>query len=140
MQGARQRELGGRILRKVSGGRRWTRARIVQQAEVDVQVRVVAPRAGDRAQRAALATELTEGRTAVGAETLGEVAAWFDRVQSIQRAVEVGSVDAVISASELRPGRSRRSSVASRRSAERAARAALANRLTVAVNGHRGLR
>jgi hypothetical protein len=31
------------------------------------------------------------------------VAAEFDRVHSIQRAVEVGSVDAVIRAAELRP-------------------------------------
>jgi len=55
------------------------------------------------AERAALATELAEVRTAVRAEKLGEVAAGFDRVHSIQRAVEVGSVDAVISANELRP-------------------------------------
>ncbi|MDX6231604.1 MAG: hypothetical protein QOH68_555, partial [Nocardioidaceae bacterium] len=32
-----------------------------------------------------------------------EVAAEFDRVHSIARAVEVGSVDAVIGAHELRP-------------------------------------
>ncbi len=31
------------------------------------------------------------------------MAAEFDRVHSIQRAVEVGSVDAVIRAAELRP-------------------------------------
>nr|WP_272955951.1 carboxyl transferase domain-containing protein [Actinopolymorpha rutila] len=55
------------------------------------------------AERAALATELAEVRTAVRAEKLGEVAAGFDRVHSIQRAVEVGSVDAVIGATELRP-------------------------------------
>ncbi len=55
------------------------------------------------AERAAMATELAEVRTAVRAEKLGEVAAGFDRVHSIQRAVEVGSVDAVISANELRP-------------------------------------
>jgi acetyl-CoA carboxylase carboxyltransferase component len=55
------------------------------------------------AERAALATELAEVRTAVRAEKLGEVATGFDRVHSIQRAVEVGSVDAVISAAELRP-------------------------------------
>ncbi|MFG1817559.1 carboxyl transferase domain-containing protein [Kribbella sp. NPDC049174] len=55
------------------------------------------------AERAALATELAEVRTAVRAEKLGEVATGFDRVHSIQRAVEVGSVDAVISANELRP-------------------------------------
>ena len=55
------------------------------------------------ADRAALATELTEVRAAVRAEKLGEVAAEFDRVHSIRRAVEVGSVDAVIQPEELRP-------------------------------------
>ncbi|HET6986523.1 MAG TPA: carboxyl transferase domain-containing protein, partial [Kribbella sp.] len=55
------------------------------------------------AERAALATELAEVRTAVRAEKLGEVAAGFDRVHDIRRAVEVGSVDAVITARELRP-------------------------------------
>jgi len=55
------------------------------------------------ANRAALATELTEVRAAVRAEKLGEVAAEFDRVHSIRRAVEVGSVDAVIQPEELRP-------------------------------------
>ena len=37
------------------------------------------------------------------AEKLGEVAAEFDGIHSIHRAVEVGSVDAVISPAELRP-------------------------------------
>ena len=52
---------------------------------------------------AELGAELAELRAAVRAEKLGEVAAEFDAVHSIQRAVEVGSVDAVIAASELRP-------------------------------------
>jgi acetyl-CoA carboxylase carboxyltransferase component len=55
------------------------------------------------AERAALATELAELRTSVRAEKLGEVASEFDSVHSIHRAVSVGSVDAVIAASELRP-------------------------------------
>jgi acetyl-CoA carboxylase carboxyltransferase component len=54
-------------------------------------------------ERAALATELAEARASVRAEKLGEVAAEFDRAHSIRRAVEVGSVDAVIQAHELRP-------------------------------------
>ncbi|MBV9821028.1 MAG: fused acetyl/propionyl-CoA carboxylase subunit alpha/methylmalonyl-CoA decarboxylase subunit alpha, partial [Actinobacteria bacterium] len=54
-------------------------------------------------QRAALAAELVTLRSTVRAEKLGEVAAEFDAIHSIQRAVEVGSVDAVISARELRP-------------------------------------
>ncbi|MGC4892392.1 carboxyl transferase domain-containing protein [Micromonospora sp. DT31] len=53
--------------------------------------------------RATLTAELDELRGSVRAEKLGEVAAEFDRVHSIQRAVEVGSVDAVIRAAELRP-------------------------------------
>ena len=68
------------------------------------------------AERAALnAASSPRCRPSVRAEKLGEVAAEFDRVHSIQRAVEVGSVDAIISAADLRPGSSRRSSAASRR-------------------------
>jgi acetyl/propionyl-CoA carboxylase alpha subunit/acetyl-CoA carboxylase carboxyltransferase component len=55
------------------------------------------------ADRAALTADLDEIRSSVRAEKLGQVAAEFDRVHSIQRAVEVGSVDAVIRAAELRP-------------------------------------
>ncbi|HEY0533836.1 MAG TPA: carboxyl transferase domain-containing protein [Actinoplanes sp.] len=53
--------------------------------------------------RGPLAAELDELRASVRAEKLNEVAAEFDRVHSIQRAVRVGSVDAVITAAELRP-------------------------------------
>ncbi|MEY9856880.1 acetyl/propionyl-CoA carboxylase alpha subunit/acetyl-CoA carboxylase carboxyltransferase component [Catenulispora sp. GAS73] len=53
--------------------------------------------------RAAMTAELDELRTQVRAEKLSEVAAEFDRVHDIRRAVEVGSVDAVIKAAELRP-------------------------------------
>ncbi len=55
------------------------------------------------AERAALNAQLAEVQTSVRAEKLGEVASEFDRVHSIQRAVDVGSVDAIISAAELRP-------------------------------------
>ena len=57
----------------------------------------------DGAQRAALVTELAQLRSSVRSEKLGEVAAEFDSVHSIERAVKVGSVDAIISARELRP-------------------------------------
>lgn len=53
--------------------------------------------------RATLTAERDELRQAVRAEKLGEVAAEFDRVHNIQRAVQVGSVDAIISAAEMRP-------------------------------------
>ncbi len=55
------------------------------------------------AERAALATELVSVRTAVRAEMLGKVASEFDRVHDIHRAVDVGSVDAVIAPEEIRP-------------------------------------
>jgi acetyl-CoA carboxylase carboxyltransferase component len=54
-------------------------------------------------ERGAIAARLREVRTTVRAEKLGEVAAEFDRIHSIHRAVEVGSVDAVIGPHELRP-------------------------------------
>ncbi|WP_030486857.1 carboxyl transferase domain-containing protein [Micromonospora chokoriensis] len=66
----------------------------------DLEARVAAS-AGT--ERAALTAELDELRSSVRAEKLGEVAAEFDRVHNIHRAVEVGSVDAVIRAAELRP-------------------------------------
>ncbi len=59
--------------------------------------------AGTGAERAALTAELDELRASVRAEKLGEMATEFDGVHSIRRAVEVGSVDAVIGAAEMRP-------------------------------------
>jgi acetyl/propionyl-CoA carboxylase alpha subunit/acetyl-CoA carboxylase carboxyltransferase component len=55
------------------------------------------------AERAALNAALAEVQASVRAEKLGEVAAEFDRIHSIQRAVEVGSVDAIIRVAQLRP-------------------------------------
>jgi acetyl/propionyl-CoA carboxylase alpha subunit/acetyl-CoA carboxylase carboxyltransferase component len=50
-----------------------------------------------------LRTELHETRTIVHAEKLGEVAAEFDGIHNIQRALAVGSVDKIIRAADLRP-------------------------------------
>jgi acetyl-CoA carboxylase carboxyltransferase component len=55
------------------------------------------------AERAVLNAALAEAQESVRAEKLGEVAAEFDWIHSIQRAVEVGSVDAIISVAQLRP-------------------------------------
>ena len=66
----------------------------------ELEARVAAASGADRGP---LSAELDELRASVRAEKLNEVAAEFDRVHSIQRAVRVGSVDAVISASEMRP-------------------------------------
>ena len=66
----------------------------------DLEARAAAASGTDRA---ALTAELDELRSSVRAEKLGAVATEFDRVHNIQRAVEVGSVDAVVRAAELRP-------------------------------------
>ena len=86
-------------------------AAVVFSGEVDARTardpRVVAVRerldgARDRGL-VALHAELETTRQAVRAEMLGDVAAEFDAVHDIHRAVEVGSVDRIIAARELRP-------------------------------------
>ena len=52
---------------------------------------------------AGLQLELADVKAAVRAEKISEVAAEFDGVHSIHRAVEVGSVDRVITTAQLRP-------------------------------------
>jgi acetyl-CoA carboxylase carboxyltransferase component len=53
--------------------------------------------------RPALRAELADLRVTVRSEKLGEVAGEFEQVHNIQRALAVGSVDAIIPARELRP-------------------------------------
>ena len=65
-------------------------------------------RGADRRRRraptgAGCVVELADLRAAVRPEKLGEVAAEFDGVHDIHRAVQVGSVDEVISVARLRP-------------------------------------
>ncbi|WBB76149.1 ATP-grasp domain-containing protein [Micromonospora sp. WMMD1128] len=78
---------------------------VAARTAADPRVRDLEGRVASAAgtERATLTAELDELRSSVRAEKLGEVATEFDRVHSIQRAVEVGSVDAVIRAAELRP-------------------------------------
>jgi acetyl-CoA carboxylase carboxyltransferase component len=75
------------------------------RTSADPRVADVAARlaGAEGAEKATLTNELAGIRSAVRAEKLGEVASEFDRVHSIQRAVAVGSVDAVIQPEELRP-------------------------------------
>lgn len=54
-------------------------------------------------ERVTLQAELAELRPVVRAETLGKKAAEYDAVHTIQRAQEMGSVDAIIPGSRLRP-------------------------------------
>jgi acetyl/propionyl-CoA carboxylase alpha subunit/acetyl-CoA carboxylase carboxyltransferase component len=80
-------------------------AEVNNRTATDPRVAGLQARVGEAsgAERAALSAQLAEVQTSVRAEKLGEVAAEFDRIHSIQRAVEVGSVDAIISAPQLRP-------------------------------------
>ena len=60
----------------------------------------------DRAEgdeRARLRVALADVRASVRADKLGEVAAEFDRVHTVERALRVGSIDAIIPAARLRP-------------------------------------
>jgi acetyl/propionyl-CoA carboxylase alpha subunit/acetyl-CoA carboxylase carboxyltransferase component len=67
-------------------------------AELDEQI----PRA-DGAERQRLRGERESRWAAVRSEKLGELAAEFDAIHSVERAVEVGSVDRIVPAAELRP-------------------------------------
>jgi acetyl/propionyl-CoA carboxylase alpha subunit/acetyl-CoA carboxylase carboxyltransferase component len=58
---------------------------------------------GDEAEAARLGAELDALRSSVRSEKLGEVAEEFDRVHSVERALEVGSVHRIIPAATLRP-------------------------------------
>lgn len=74
---------------------------------VDADPRVVALRerlasAAD-AERPSVQAELDDVRETVRAETISTVAQEFDAVHNIHRAVEVGSVDEVVSVTNLRP-------------------------------------
>jgi acetyl-CoA carboxylase carboxyltransferase component len=57
----------------------------------------------DDDERARVRAELAEVRATVRSEKLGEVAAEFDDVHSVERALRVGSIDAIIPADRLRP-------------------------------------
>jgi hypothetical protein len=75
------------------------------RTEADPRVRELqaAIAAAPEAERAGLRTELAEVVAAVRAEKLGEVAAEFDAIHTVERAMAVGSVHRIIPAAELRP-------------------------------------
>jgi acetyl/propionyl-CoA carboxylase alpha subunit/acetyl-CoA carboxylase carboxyltransferase component len=80
-------------------------AEVLNRTAADPRVATLQARAAETsgAERATLSAALTEVQASVRAEKLAEVAAEFDRIHSIQRAVEVGSVDAIVSVARLRP-------------------------------------
>jgi acetyl/propionyl-CoA carboxylase alpha subunit/acetyl-CoA carboxylase carboxyltransferase component len=54
-------------------------------------------------ERASLSVALADLRASVRSSKLGEVASEFDRVHTVERALRVGSIDAIIPAARLRP-------------------------------------
>jgi hypothetical protein len=57
----------------------------------------------DSDERAWLRVALADLRASVRSDKLGEVAGEFDRVHTVERALRVGSIDAIIPAARLRP-------------------------------------
>ncbi|MBA8792464.1 acetyl/propionyl-CoA carboxylase alpha subunit/acetyl-CoA carboxylase carboxyltransferase component [Friedmanniella endophytica] len=78
---------------------------VAKRAAADPRIRELEGRIGDSPadRRGPLSLELSELRAQLRAEKINELAAEFDAVHNIHRAVEVGSVDEVIKAAELRP-------------------------------------
>jgi acetyl-CoA carboxylase carboxyltransferase component len=76
-------------------------ARISDDPRVTAMAEEVAQ--AEEVHQAQLRVELAELRIAVRSEKLGEVANEFERIHNIERALAVGSVDAIIPARELRP-------------------------------------
>ncbi len=72
-------------------------------ADPGVQQLDAALTAANEVEQAHLRVELAELRATVRSEKLGEVAAEFEQVHNIERALRVGSVHAIIPAQELRP-------------------------------------
>jgi hypothetical protein len=82
---------GGEVRRRTEADRRLVDLR----AQID--------QADEPSAAARLRAELEQLRPGVRAQMQAEVADEFDRIHSIGRAREVGSVDAIISPGELRP-------------------------------------
>ncbi len=78
---------------------------VEKRSSADSRVRDLEDRIAEASgpARSRLVVELADMRAAVRPEKISEVAAEFDRVHDIHRAVRVGSVDEVISVARLRP-------------------------------------
>jgi acetyl-CoA carboxylase carboxyltransferase component len=78
---------------------------VEQRAKADPRVAALAEEAADATgpPAARLKNRMEQVLAEVRSEKLGEVAAEFDRVHDVERARRVGSVDAIIEPSQLRP-------------------------------------
>ena len=95
------------LLRRVHGGALAAVARDVDgRTRKDARVKeaeAALKAAASDAERVARRAAFAEITRTVRSEKLGEVADEFDRIHSVHRALEVGSLDRIISAAELRP-------------------------------------
>jgi uncharacterized pyridoxal phosphate-containing UPF0001 family protein len=78
---------------------------VKQRTDADPRVRAArkAQEAASAAEAARLRGALAEVVEQVRSEKLGEVAAEFDAIHTVERAQRVGSVDRIIAARDLRP-------------------------------------
>ena len=100
VEGAHASVIGGSAAAGVVFTRDVTAATRSDARVVELEERIEAADAGD-ARR--LRAELSSLLESVRSEKMGELAAKFDSIHSIQRAVEVGSVSSIVAASDLRP-------------------------------------
>jgi acetyl/propionyl-CoA carboxylase alpha subunit/acetyl-CoA carboxylase carboxyltransferase component len=100
VEGSRASVIGGAPAAAVVFAREVDRRCDTDPRVVDLTERRAAA-TGAEAQR--LALELSRLRDEVHSEKMGEVAAEFDAIHSVERAREVGSVDRIIPAATLRP-------------------------------------
>src|SRR3954452_870787 len=100
VEGAKASVIGGSAAAGVVFTRDVNAATRSDARVVEMDERIEAAEGAERQRLRSARASLFE---AVRAEKMGELAAKFDSIHSIQRAVEVGSVDAVIPAARLRP-------------------------------------
>ncbi|WP_211233177.1 ATP-binding protein [Solirubrobacter soli] len=101
VEGAKASVIGGSAAAGVVFTRDVTAATRSDARVVEMEERIEA--AEDAAAARRLRSELSSLLDTVRAEKMGELAAKFDSIHSIQRAVEVGSVSSIVAAAELRP-------------------------------------
>ena len=101
VEGAKASVIGGSAAAGVVFTRDVNAATRGDARVVEMEERIEA--AEDAAEARRLRAELTSLLDTVRAEKMGELAAKFDSIHSIQRAVEVGSVNSIVAASDLRP-------------------------------------
>jgi acetyl-CoA carboxylase carboxyltransferase component len=101
VEGAKASVIGGSAAAGVVFTRDVNAATRSDARVVEMEERIEA--ADDATVARRLRSELASLLDTVRAEKMGELAAKFDSIHSIQRAVEVGSVSSIVAAAELRP-------------------------------------